>query len=240
MKKILSLLLCVSLIFALCACSGTSTAKPVAPSQEPESAITVKTTENPATTPEPTEEPKDAGLKIPDEIPDSYVYEGSGDSVIKIDTPEGLHVLYVKGNAESRHFAVKGYTESGESTELFVNTTEPYEGVTIDPSQETSTLEISSKGPWQIEVRSIYTCDILDDSAPYEGEGDTILLVNSKATIAEIVGNEDGRHFAVKSYGERSNLMVNTTDPYSGTVMMKYKPVVIEVSAVGSWSITLS
>ncbi len=182
---------------------------------------------------------EESKLNIPDEIPETITYEGKGDSVIKIKHPEGAFVLYIKGNKDGRHFAVKGYNSNGDRTELFVNTSDPYEGVTLDPSQETVTLEITAKGKWKVEVRSIWTCDIISELGTYKGKGDSVVLLNVDATIAEIEGNKDSRHFAIKSYGDRTNLMVNTSDEYSGTVMMKYNPYLLEVTAVGKWSITL-
>ena len=181
-----------------------------------------------------------ADLNYPDEIPEAIVYEGTGDSVLKIDHPEGVYVLYVKGNAESKHFAVKGYDSKGDKTELFVNTTEPYEGVTFDPDQETVSLEISAKGNWYIEIRSVWSCDVITDKkTEYTGTGDSVVLIDAEATMATIKGNDAEKHFAMKSYGDRKNLMVNTTDAYSGTVMVKYSPYLLEVNAVGPWSITL-
>ena len=181
-----------------------------------------------------------AVLNYPDKVPDAITYDGKGDSVLKIDHPDGVYVLYVKGNSESKHFAVKGYDSTGNRTELFVNTTEPYEGITIDPDQETVSLEISSKGSWHIEVRSIWTCDVITETEiPYTGTGDSIVLIDTPATMATIKGNDAEKHFAMKSYGDRKNLMVNTTDVYSGTVMVKYNPSILEVNAVGDWSIIL-
>lgn len=181
-----------------------------------------------------------ADLNYPEEVPEAIVYDGNGDSVLKIDHPEGVYVFYVKGNSESKHFAIKGYDSKGNRTELFVNTTEPYEGVTIDPDQETVSLEISSKGSWHIEVRSIWTCDVISETGKtYSGTGDSIVLIDTDATMATIEGNTAEKHFAMKSYGDRKNLMVNTTDTYSGTVMVKYSPIILEVNAVGNWSITL-
>ncbi|MCR5137453.1 MAG: hypothetical protein K6C12_10270 [Oscillospiraceae bacterium] len=181
-----------------------------------------------------------ADLNYPDEVPQAFIYDGTGDSVVKIEHPEGVYVLYIKGNSESKHFAVKGYDPEGNRTELFVNTTEPYEGVTFDPKQETVSLEISSKGNWHIEIRSVWTCDVIKaTNAEYSGTGDSIVLIDTEATMAAIKGNNAEKHFAMKSYGDRKNLMVNTTDAYSGTVMVKYSPYLLEVNAVGPWSITL-
>ena len=73
----------------------------------------------------------------------------------------------------------------------------------------------------------------------YKGTGDSIVLIDTSATMATIEGNAAEKHFAMKSYGDRKNLMVNTTDAYTGTVMVKYNPSILEVNAVGDWSIIL-
>jgi len=175
----------------------------------------------------------------PIEPSDPIVYSGSGDDVIEIETLPEAWVFYVKGNAEDRFFSVKGYDENGNSTELFVATTDIYEGTTIDPQQETVMLEVSASGAWTIEVRSIYDQDMIRQGETYSGTGDDIILVYSSGTTASIQGNSAARFFAVKSYGDRNNLLVATTDAYDGKVMLKGDPYLLEVSAQGSWSITL-
>lgn len=253
MKKLAVLLLILAVVLALCACGASSGGSysaslhtdqnapdtQTAPeySAKPEPDPTFRPTVRPA--PEPTPEPA-AGLTVPAVIPKALVYEGSGDSVIQIDHPAGVWVLYVKGNAESRFFAVKGYDSGGGPTELFVNTSDPYEGVTIDPDQETVTLEISANGRWHIEVRSVWTCPIVDRLTTFSGSGDSIVLLNVNASLAFVEANEADRYFYIRTYGDRTNLMVSTTEPYSGTVMMKYNPFLLEIGAVGAWSITLS
>ncbi|MDL2248856.1 copper amine oxidase N-terminal domain-containing protein, partial [Tyzzerella sp. OttesenSCG-928-J15] len=93
------------------------------------------------------EEKKDVNTKV-------YTYHGSGDDVIKIEHPDDISVLYITGNGEDQHFAVKGYNDDNKFTDLYVNTTDPYEGITLDFESETSTLEISATGAWTIEIRS--------------------------------------------------------------------------------------
>ncbi|RKM55280.1 hypothetical protein D6853_11210 [Butyrivibrio sp. X503] len=171
-------------------------------------------------------------------VAEASVYEGSGDSVIELEDRTDAWVLYVKGNSSGRHFSVKGYNEDGNGTELFVNTTDKYEGITLDPSLSTTILEISATGDWHIEQRSIFTLDIVQAGDIYTGSGDSVLLVASYGKTAKITGNKSERHFAVKSYGSsRNSLLVNTTDKYEGTVMMKGEPMMIEIKAVGDWTI---
>ena len=200
--KIYALLCVATLLLTACGSStSTSQRSSASTSQENvasvEEATTSSNEENAQASVEETEEVVEevaeetpSGLAFPDTVPEPYVYEGSGDSVIEIEHPEGIYVLYVKGNSDSRHFAVKGYDEDSNNTELFVNTTDPYEGVTIDPDQETVMLEINASGAWVVEVRSIWSCDAISDSTPYTGTGDNIVLVNTKAKMAEIEGNK--------------------------------------------------
>ena len=171
--------------------------------------------------------------------PEPVIYTGNGDDVIDVTPPDGVWVLHVIGNNEKRHFAVKGYDSAGNSTELFVNTTDPYNGTTLDPSFSTATLEISATGEWTIEFLPATTLRTISEGETVTGSGDTVLLVNSYGSSATITGNTAGRHFAVKSYGNSANnLMVNTTDPYEGKVMIKGEPILLEINSIGEWSIS--
>lgn len=57
--------------------------------------------------------------------------------------------------------------------------------------------------------------------------------------MVSITGNKGGRHFGVTGYGDSDwDLMVNTTDPYEGTVRLpKGDFVVLEINAIGNWEI---
>ena len=174
-------------------------------------------------------------------IPNPIVYEGHGDDVISIESPEeGPVVLFIKGNEEGRHFAVKGYDDNDNATELFVNTSDPYAGTTLDDSGKTTVLEISAVGPWTIESQSIRGMRSLESPGTIEGTGDEVLLVEGETNLIEVKGNEEERHFALKGYGDSgSYLIVNTTDVYEGKNRMESGTSVLEVNAVGDWSITI-
>lgn len=177
-------------------------------------------------------------IVIPSELPDPVVYTGSGDDVVTLDPFEGVWIMEITGNDQGRHFAVSGYDASGNSTELFVNTTDPYHGIVMDPYLKTETLEISATGDWKVEVKSAFELDTIASGETYSGSGDSVLLVMSSGKTAHIAGNADGRHFAVIAYGDSGDLLVNTTDPYDGKVMIKNDPVILVINAEGDWSIT--
>ena len=152
----------------------------------------------------------------------------------------GMWVLYVKGNSTDNYFAVKGWDANDNGTELFVNTTSPYEGITVDLTQTTTQLEITASGEWTVEIRSVFSCDSIDSTAPYTGSGDSFLLIVGEPKTAHIQGNNEENFFAVKTYGlTDTELLVNTTDPYDGTVKCKGEPLMMEIIADGSWSVEL-
>lgn len=202
------------------------------------------------------ENAENKSLDIPADIPDenkelytiytdfkTQIYTGTGDDVINIDTPSDgtLWVLYVKGNADGRYFGVTGYTEQRKYTQLFVNTTEPYEGTLIDVTQDTLRLEIEASCDWQIEVRSIMSCPVVRKGDAYAGSGDQVLMIKDSPDTADISGNPGENYFGVHAYGAYVyDLLVNTTKQYNGTVLLDPDINCITVSAVGDWTIKLN
>lgn len=233
MKKQALLCLAVSLCMVVAGCAGSANAdEPILVTDEiAEASEAVTPTEPPApAVAEPTPRP----------IPEAVVYEGSGDSVIEVAPPDDLYVFKITGNSEEDHFAVKSYDSYGERSELLVNTTDPYDGISMDASFDVSMLEITASGDWRIEIASMYAMDIIEQGQTYSGCGDSVLLVRSSGKTATITGNASESHFAVKSYGEYFDVLVNEVDPYEGTVMLEFAPLIFQITAVGDWTITLN
>lgn len=174
-------------------------------------------------------------------------YSGTGDDVVEISKPdEGLPALLViNGNREGRHFAVIARDNSGSRIGALVNTTEPYRGIVpvdLPPRTETTLLEINASGNWSVDVYSIGVAQKSDVPSTFEGEGDNVLWVEGDPTRARIEGNTSSRHFSVIAYdgsGNRLGAKVNTTDPYSGTVIIPNETLLLQISAVGGWSVEL-
>ena len=190
------------------------------------------------TKPQETVAPKE--IEIPAEYPDPVRFTGSGDDVLSINCPDYPFAFYITGNSDSRHFSVITYDSDGNYSELLVNTSEPYSGFTFDPSQDVAKIEVSATGSWEIQLRSIYDVGSIAAGSSFNGVGDTVLLIRSCGDSARINGNAGGNHFAVWTYGADNDLLVNTTDVYNGTVVMPCNPVLLVVTAVGEWSVTLS
>jgi hypothetical protein len=75
--------------------------------------------------------------------------EGDGDDVIVL-TGQTPDLAEISGNEAANHFAVRAYSID-EGVELLVNTTEPYDGMSLlDPS--TVLLVVIASDSWRIEV----------------------------------------------------------------------------------------
>lgn len=174
-------------------------------------------------------------------IPESIEFTGTGDDVLELAPYDGIYVFYITGNAAGNHFSVTTYDENGNYGELLVNTTDPYIGMVLEEAQSAAMLEISATGDWKITQTSVYGFTPYKAGDTISGTGDGVFRVVNAGKTAQITGNSEGRHFAVHGYGATSSdLLVNTTDPYEGTVMLKCDPVLMTVNAVGEWSITLN
>lgn len=86
----------------------------------------------------------------------------------------------------------------------------------------------------------------------YSGTGDDLINIEKPGqrddpVITYVTGNAAGRHFAVTGYdadGERTALLVNTTDPYEGIVPVDFRmrdspTAQLEINAPGDWEIEL-
>lgn len=226
--------LLVVIIIALMPDTRTDSGKDTQPTQA-ESQPAKETVSEPA---QIDEEPvqKEPELVIPDDV----VYSGSGDDVLTIEPLDGAYVFYITGNAGANHFAVTSYDSAGNYVDLLVNTTDPYNGLVVDLTQSATVLEIKATGDWQITLSSIYNVDIVSAGMTHTGSGDSVFLIAGDVSVATITGNAGANHFAVKAYGSNdSDLLVNTTDPYEGKVLVKCDPAFFVVDSEGDWSITL-
>lgn len=187
----------------------------------------------------PVHEPEPAPAEETFIPPDPITYTGSGDDYFDISPFDSLYYFRITGNTEARHFSVTGYDASGNYTELFANTMDYYDGYVLDPEQDTRTLEVDAEGPWTIEIVSLYTAPVLPVCETYSGIDDAVLLLPSDCQSAIINGNTMSRYFSVITYGSGFDLLVNTVDPYSGTVRIDPGATVMTVHAVGGWSISL-
>lgn len=172
-------------------------------------------------------------------LPDPIVYSGTSDDYFDIEPFDSLYYFEISGNGNSEYFGIIGYDVYGNRTELFVNTTDPYSGYVLDPGQDTRSLEVKASGAWSVKIRSLYDCPLLTLGEGYSGIGDDVLLLPLDCTAADIRGNQASGYFGVETYGKGHDLLVNTTDPYSGIVRLDRDATVMTIHATGSWSVTI-
>ncbi len=176
--------------------------------------------------------------------PETNVYQGSGDEVIDIDRPgnQENYLIYIEGNSDERYFGVQGLDKDGENTNLYVNTTEYYEGVNLSSVDDliqpnpTEQLEISAEtgDDWYIELRPIQEVTEIEPDGSYTNTGDYVFKIDSGISSVNIEGNEAERYFGVTSYNinfDESDLLVNTTEYYEGTVSVDTGMRYFEVNA---------
>jgi hypothetical protein len=209
-------------------------------------------TDLPTKTEFPTAVPTDTPIPTKIPLPPILIpYAGNGDSVIDIDIDRigGVGVLKIEGNSSSRFFGVNGIDISGNPSELYVMSTEPYSGIrpiNINNSAKIRRLEIKATGEWTISLMSLSPELLRSIQVPgtLSGKGDEVILISGATPdVAKIIGNQSARFFGINAYTTDSifsiNPLVMTTDPYNGTVILPSTTFIIEINAVGDWSIEI-
>ena len=179
----------------------------------------------------------------PTEAPEPIHLSGSGDSIADFDNPFEVAIVRIVANASSRYFGVANHGSSGKIG-MLVNTTEPYDGLRpldFTQGEHTTRFEITAVGDWTIDILPLTSARALAVPGEISGIGDdVIVLMGAGPDTATISGNSEGRYFGAFSYSQTRGLLVNTTDPYQGTVILDPETRVIEVQAVGDWKISVS
>lgn len=181
----------------------------------------------------------------PTETPTPLAFTGRGDSVI--DVPDICAcVAHIVGNAASRYFSVKGLDAAGNDVDLLVSATDAYDGyrpLDFYDRENTTRLQITANGDWSIELTQ------LGNYARYQkvpgavtGTGDDlVLMLGGTPDLLKIKGNAAGRYFGVYGWSTKGkDLLVSDTNPYEGTVVVKNNAFVIEVVAVGDWTMDVT
>lgn len=236
--------LCIcTLVFALIPGTDEVPAVEVADTDVPDTPVPNTPIPEPTEIQPPTNIPEPTSMPLPTQAP--ILLSGSGDSVVNVKKSDDPMLIHIIGNSVGAHFAVWNLDASGDSIDLLVNTTDPYDGVrALDflVGEHTVRLEITATGPWEIEILPLGSARVLEVPGTISGDGDDLIRLSGLAAdLAIIEGNAGSSHFAVFSYGSGGlNLLVNTTDPYSGTVILEDGVLYLEITAEGSWSIGIT
>lgn len=171
------------------------------------------------------------------------VLTGKGDSIEDFTRSYGAGLYTIEGNACDRFFAVTSFDDAGNQIELLVNETQPYTGIRpMDFGDTTTTrLEIKSSCAWKITINPLSTIRIFTVPGDVSGTGDdVVLLQGGTPDLADITGNASSRYFGVFSYGKNGyDVIVNTTEPYQGSVMLDSETLILEVKSNDEWNISV-
>lgn len=195
---------------------------------------------------EPTTEPE-RGAE-PFEWPDLGPVElsGDGDDVVLLETPVDVFAaLKVSANAGGRYFGLEPVYPDGRSGTSLINTTDPFTGtVLVDGTRsgEIAGFEVRATGAWTFSLVSISQVPQLEPGSTFLGSGSDLLRVDETVGLTTLVvlGNAEGRYFGIRPHGTRTSSLVNTTDPYDGTVKVPEGTVLFEVRATGDWELSLN
>ena len=147
-------------------------------------------------------------------------FSGTGDDVIS-DISISDYVVVKSNFTGSGHCAIKAHTDYAYDLELLVNETAPYSGEAMLMAND-YTFEVNASGKWTIELYDMG----YSTSDSFEGQGDMVTPVFTASTNAyEITTVGNHGYFSVKGYYGQGDydLLVNTTDAYSGKVYFPVK-----------------
>lgn len=189
----------------------------------------------------PSVEPSEAAPE-PVAIPEDKAYKGSGDKVLSIELPDGADsaaVATISYSGES-NFAVWSLDSGLVQKDLLVNEIGSYSGTVVFNlrGDATKALEITASGDWTVTVRSVLSLREFEAGVA-SGHADDVLVYRGPAGVATIV-HSGSSNFAIWSYGDRSDLVVNEIGDYSGESRWMTGPSLVAVTADGDWSISVA
>jgi hypothetical protein len=240
--------ICIVLLAILVSCSPAQ--KPALPTQDINALGTkisatmiaeiTQTQQAMATpTPEPTQTPQPTPTKMPEPI----LLSGNGSDVVDVEIPFDMAIAHITGNKGNGHFAIISYDKNGKYIELLANTTDYFEGVVPIGFQgnQVSRFEIDAVGAWSIEILPLSGARPFTIPGIIEGTGNSVVLMSGGIPdVAKITGNKQSDHFAIIGYdisGNYIDLLVNTTDPFEGKIIIDKEISVLAIDSVGPWII---
>jgi len=171
------------------------------------------------------------------------VYSGTGDTILQIELPAGPDSIGIASMTHTGrgNFAVWSLDEGLNQTDLLVNEIGNYTGTVpfnLDIDERITALEISADGAWTVTLRDLLTVREAPQGEASTGAGDDVMVYRGEITVADISHTGES-NFAVWSFGDRSDLLINEIGNYTGQVRWQAGPALIQVSADGAWTIAL-
>lgn len=191
----------------------------------------------------PTKEPTNTPIPTPTKMPEPILLSGNGSDVVDVNIPFDLAIARIKGNQANNHFAIISYDKNGKYIDLLANTTDYFEGIVPIGFQgnKITRFEIDAVGAWLIQILPLSNARTFQIPGKIEGVGnDVIVMIGGTPDIAKITGNDKSSHFAIIGYSLNGNyidLLVNTTDPFEGKVIIDREISVLAIDSESTWTI---
>lgn len=170
--------------------------------------------------------------------PLSNKWQGRGDDIIKFNEDYGPSILDVS-HTGSHNFIIKSLNVDQDSNDLLVNTIGNYVGkIPLDfYDKNTVYLQVKADGNWVINLQQLNPDGLSKvHSNSYKGSGDDLLFIEKDYSGATF--NYSGDHnFIVKSYGKKSDLLINEIGKYNGKVIIPRGIIILEIKSEGNWTI---
>jgi hypothetical protein len=172
---------------------------------------------------------------------------GTGNATLDLDRAQEPALIHIVGNAEGKHFSASAYDPSGRRIDLLVTTVDPYEGIRpldFGEHDHTTRLQVTATGPWRIEIwpltDEVIEAQTLVVPGQREGSGDDVLFLSGATPGMLAVDHCTEGHLAIRAYGLRLKLLVNTICPYQGAVELPPDTRTLELKAGGPWKLSIS
>lgn len=250
MKNQIALFLLIVLLITGCQPSESAVQTAIAQTQNSNplmsSTLTVSNTPSATNTLAPTNTLSPANTPIPTYTPVPIVLTGSGSDVVDVEIPFNMAIAHITGNAADRHFSVGSYNDKGDYLDLLVNTSNPFDGIVpVGFSRfQVTRFEVEAVGDWTIEILPLSSARTFTIPGKVTGNGcDIIVLVGGVPDIAMVTGNAQGGHFSIGGYdleGNYNDLLVNTSDPFNGKVILGRGIEILVINSTDQWEIEIT
>lgn len=133
--------------------------------------------------------------------------------------------------------------ESGAQTDLLVNAIGNYAGTVLFDEAAGShsvALDVEADGTWAITIKPVTEAFRWDGTETLSGSGDDVAILDPASSgfkSTTLTHNGDG-NFAIWTYGETTDLLVNEIGAFSGEVLLTSGTFLFEITANGPWSIS--
>lgn len=168
-------------------------------------------------------------------------YEGTGDSVVQLDVT-GVPLVFTIQFDGTGNNAVKAIDGNGDSVDLLVNTIGAYAGTTSTFADrnyaDVRMLEIHSNGNWSVDVTPIASVQTIESGAT--GTGDAVVYVAPRGSSVISFAIDGTSNNSVRGIvqGDRTSLLVNVIDQYTGDVIWKDGEGILLIHTNGNWQVS--